>query len=127
MTLRITANDQQLVRRTAFLFVGNNQYEIAGFNLGARSCIDRGTLGLYLTHRTGRLRLIGLALHALFARVDQAKDFDSFCVLEATIEARRPRLLVSRDGEVEWIETPLRYCTRPQALRVLVPHDDASA
>ncbi len=128
MTLRITMDeDQQLVRRTAFLFVGNNQYEIAGFNLGARSCIDRGNLGLYLTHRTGRLRLVWLALHALFARVDQAKDFDAFCVQEATIESRRPRLLVSRDGEVEWTETPLHYRTRPHALRVLVPREDASA
>jgi diacylglycerol kinase family enzyme len=127
MTLRITIDDQQLVRRTAFLFVGNNEYEIAGFNLGARSCINRGNLGLYLTHRTGRLRLFWLALQAFFGRVDQAQDFDSFCVREATIESRRPRLLVSRDGEVEWMETPLHYRTRPQALRVLVPHEDASA
>lgn len=127
LSLRITIEGQRLVRRTAFLFVGNNQYQIAGFNLGARSCIDRGNLGLYLTHRTGRLRLFWLALHALFGRVDQAKDFDSFCVQEATIESRRPRLLVSRDGEVEWMETPLHYRTRPQALRVLVPHEDAAA
>ena len=29
--LRITMGDEQLVRRTAFLFIGNNSYEIAGF------------------------------------------------------------------------------------------------
>lgn len=128
LNLRITLEDKQLERRTAFLFIGNNEYEIAGFNLGARSCIDRGNLGLYLTHRTGRLRLLWLALHALFGRVNQAKDFDSFCVREATIESRKPRLLVSRDGEVEWLESPLRYRIRPGALRVLVPPaDDPSA
>jgi diacylglycerol kinase family enzyme len=126
LNLGVTIDDQQLVRKTAFLFVGNNEYQIAGFNLGARSCIDRGNLGLYLTHRTGRWGLFRLALHALFGRVDQAKDFDAFCVREATIESRRPRLLVARDGEVEWIETPLHYRTRPNALRVRVPHSDAA-
>jgi diacylglycerol kinase family enzyme len=127
LSLRVTLNDQQLVRKTAFLFVGNNEYEIAGFNLGARSCLDRGNLGLYLTHRTGRWGLFRLALHALFGRVDQAKDFDAFCVEEATIESRRPRLLVARDGEVEWVETPLYYRTRRNALRVRVPAADAEA
>ncbi|MFN2475680.1 MAG: diacylglycerol kinase family protein [Chthoniobacterales bacterium] len=127
LSLRITADDKQMVRRTAFVFIGNNEYEIAGFSLGERRCVNRGNLGLYLTHRTGRFRMFWLALHALFGRVDQAADFDSFCVQEATIESQRPRLLVSRDGEVEWMETPLRYRTRPQALRVLVPRDETSA
>lgn len=125
LDLRIMFAGKELARRTAFLFVGNNQYQIAGFNLGARSCMNGGNLGLYLTHRTGRFGLIRLALHALFRRVDQAEDFDAYCVEEARIASRRPRLLVSRDGEVDWMETPLHYRTRRRALRVMVPQEDA--
>ena len=125
MNLRISTDEQQLVRKTAFLFVGNNEYEIAGFNLGARSCVNAGNLGLYLTHRTGRLGLFRLGLHALFGRVNQAKDFDAFCVQEAHIESSSPRLLVARDGEVEWMDTPLHYRIRRAALQVLVPRDGA--
>ncbi|MEP6937012.1 MAG: diacylglycerol kinase family protein [Chthoniobacterales bacterium] len=121
LDLRITLEGKQLVPRTAFLFVGNNEYQIAGFNLGARRCINAGKLGLYLTHRSGRLGLLRLGLHALFGRVDQAEDFDAFCVKEATIEARKPRLLVATDGEVDWLETPLHYRVRPRALRVMIP------
>ena len=121
LNLRITLEGKQLVRRTAFLFVGNNEYQIAGFNMGGRTCIDRGNLGLYLTHRTGRLGLFRLGLRALFGRVEQAEDFDAFCVQEATIEARRPRLLVATDGEVTSLSTPLYYRIRPRALRVMVP------
>jgi diacylglycerol kinase family enzyme len=121
LDLRITLEGKQLVRRTAFLFVGNNEYQINGFNLGGRKCIDRGNLGLYLTHRTGRFGLFRLGFHALFGRVEQAEDFDAFCVQEATIEARRPRLLVATDGEVTSLETPLYYRVRPRALRVMVP------
>ena len=122
LDLRITIEGRQIFRRTAFLFVGNNEYEIAGFNLGSRTCINSGKLGLYLSHRTGRFGLFRLAFHALFGRVDQEKDFDVFCVTEARIETRKSRLLVALDGEVERMETPLQYRIRPAGLNVLVPH-----
>ena len=127
MDLRISVEGKQLARRTAFLFVGNNEYQIAGFSLGARQSIDRGNLGLYLTHRTGRFGLFRLGLHALFGRVDQAKDFEAFCVKEARIETRKRRLLVACDGEVEWMATPLHYRSRHDALRVLVPQEEDAA
>ncbi len=121
LNLNITIEDKQLARRTAFLFVGNNEYEMTGFNLGGRTCINAGKLGLYLTHRTGRFGLFRLAFRVLIGRLEQAEDFETFCVEEATIEARTPSLLVATDGEVTRMETPLRYRVRPRALRVLVP------
>ncbi|CAN5555564.1 diacylglycerol kinase family protein [soil metagenome] len=122
LNLRLKMAEQQLERRTAFVFVGNNEYQMTGFNLGGRSRLDAGKLGLYLTHRTGRLGLFRLAFHALRGRLKQAEDFDSFAVEEATIETRHARLLVATDGEVAMMETPLHYRVRPRALRVLVPH-----
>jgi diacylglycerol kinase family enzyme len=121
LDLRIAFEGREIFRRTAFLFVGNNEYQIAGFNLGSRACVDGGRLGLYLSHRTGRLGIFRLAFHALFGRVDQAEDFDVFCVTEARIESRKRRLLVACDGEVERMEAPLHYRIKPAALRVLVP------
>lgn len=123
LDLRVEFEGQQLARKTAFLFVGNNEYEIAGFKLGSRARLDAGRLGLYLSHGTGRFGLIRLALHALFGRVNQAKDFEAFCVTEARIETSHRRLLVARDGEVERMETPLHYRIRPGALHVLVPRE----
>jgi YegS/Rv2252/BmrU family lipid kinase len=127
LDLGVAFEGKQLERKTAFLFVGNNEYEIAGFKLGSRACLNAGRLGLYLSHGTGRLGLFRLALHALFGRVDQAKDFESFCVTEARIETSHRRLLVARDGEVEWMDTPLQYRIRPRALRVLLPGEKVSA
>lgn len=124
MDLRIALEGKEITRRTAFLFVGNNTYEIAGFNLGSRACVTAGNLGLYVSRGTGRFGLFRLAFHALFGRVDQAKDFDVFCVTEAHIETHKRSLLVARDGEVEWMESPLKYRIRPGALRVLVPAEN---
>ena len=125
LDLRIAFEGREIFRRTAFLFVGNNEYEIAGFNLGSRARVNGATLGLYLTHRTGRLGLFRLAFHALFGRVDQANDFDVFSVSEARVETRHRRLLVALDGEVERMATPLHYRIKPAALRVLVPKKEA--
>ena len=127
LNLRITVGDQQLNRQTAFLFIGNNEYQMSGFNLGSRACLNAGKLGLYLTHRTGRLGLFRLALRALLGRLEQAADFDAFCVTEATIETRHARVLVATDGEVNWMDAPLHYRVRPAALRVLVPRPKNAA
>jgi diacylglycerol kinase family enzyme len=127
LDLRIAFEGRQIVRRTAFLFVGNNEYKIAGFELGSRGCVNGGNLGLYLSQGTGRFGLFRLAFHALFGRVDQAKDFDVFCVTEARIETRKRRLLVACDGEVARMDTPLHYRIRPAALQVLVPPTEAAA
>lgn len=121
LRLRIGVEGRELDRKTAFLFVGNNEYLMSGFQIGGRSGLNSGKLWLYLTHRTGRFGLIRLALRALFGRLSQAKDFDAFCVDEAVIETRHKRLLVATDGEVTSMEPPLRYCSRPGALHVIVP------
>ena len=121
LRLRICIEGQELDRKTAFLFVGNNEYVMSGFGIGGRSHLNSGKLGLYLTHRAGRFGLLRLALRALFGRLSQAKDFDAFAVEEATIESRRTRLLVAMDGEITYMQPPLCYQSRPGALRVIVP------
>jgi diacylglycerol kinase family enzyme len=121
--LRVCVEDRELDRKTAFVFVGNNEYHMAGFRIGGRTHLDRGKLGLYLTHRTGRFGLFRLALHALVGRLNQANDFDAFYVEEASIESRRKHLLLAIDGEVTRMEPPPHYRSRPGALRVIVPTD----
>jgi diacylglycerol kinase family enzyme len=121
LNIKLKVEDEELRRKTPFVFVGNNEYEMESFNIGGRTCLDAGNLSLYILHRTGRMGLVRLALTSLFGRLRQARDFDAFCTGEATIETRRPRVLVAFDGEVEMMDSPLRYSIRPGALRVLVP------
>jgi diacylglycerol kinase family enzyme len=90
-------------------------------NVGLRSNLDRGVLSIYITHRTSRLRLISLALRALFGRLRNDKDFLALSSNEVKIETARKRVRVALDGEVELMETPLQYQIRRRALRVIVP------
>jgi diacylglycerol kinase family enzyme len=121
LDVRIVVAGKKLKRKTAFLFVGNNEYEITGFRIGARSRLNSGMLGLYLTHRVGRWGLVRLAVRALLGHLSQEKDFEAYSVKEALIETRHRRLLVAADGEVMRMESPLHYRSRPRALRVIVP------
>jgi len=108
-------------RRTPFVFVGNNVYEMQGFNIGRRARLDAGVLSVYLTQRTDRRRLLGLALRALAGRLKQARDFEATTAARLRIESRHTRLLVSTDGEVASFDLPLEYRVRPGALRVVAP------
>ena len=121
MNVRLSTNDQELIRRTPFVFIGNNEYQMDGFNIGVRGCLYAGQLSLYVPHRTGRLGLPRLALRALFGRLREAKDFDALCTKSISIETHRKRLHVAIDGEVTLMDTPLHYRVRPGALRVIVP------
>jgi diacylglycerol kinase family enzyme len=124
LTVRLSTDKEEMLRRTPFIFVGNNEYEMESFNVGARSCLDAGQLSLYTTHRTGRLGLLRFAVRALFGGLRDEKDFDAVCTKEVFVETRRNRLRVATDGEVTIMNTPLHYRVRPKALRVLVPHPE---
>jgi diacylglycerol kinase family enzyme len=119
--VRLIVNGQTTIRRTPFVFVGNNEYIIEGLRMGTRKRLDSGHLFLYIAQLESRERLIWLALIALFGRLRTAKDFEVLQVDEFWIDTRRRRLRIALDGELALVHSPLHYCIRPGALRVMVP------
>src|SRR5471032_795389 len=119
--VRLTINGVEHARRTPFVFIGNNDYQMQGFRIGARERLDGGALSLYVAQRPTRLGLLRLAWHALRGHLAQARDFDVMSGAEFTIETRHHRLHVATYGEVNIMQPPLRYRSRPAALTVLVP------
>jgi len=121
LRVRLVVDGDERVRRTPFVFIGNNEYRMDGFAIGERRDLDRGRLSLYVAQRPGRLKLLMLALRALTGRLRQARDFDAMGATEIVIESRRKRLHVSADGEVTTMTPPLHYRIRPRALAVMLP------
>ena len=119
--IRLETNNEKITSRTPFIFFGNNEYEMEGFQIGARKSLQRGCLCVYMTLRTGRLGLFRLALRALLGRSRKEKDFISLVTNEAWVESKRKRLHVALDGEVVAMKTPLHYQILPSALQVIVP------
>ena len=121
LRVRLLLDGKELLRNTPFVFIGNNQYEMEGLNIGGRQRLDGGELSLFVANRAGRLDLLRLAFLAVFGLLDEASDLDVLTSKQFCIETRRSQASVSTDGEVYKMNTPLNYLIRPGALRVIVP------
>jgi diacylglycerol kinase family enzyme len=119
--LRLELEDRVHDCRAPFVFVGNNDYALEGFEIGTRARLDAGMLKVYTTRRCTAGGLLGLALRAIFGRLRQADDFMESTVRSLRVESRRRMLLVAIDGEVRVMEAPLEFRIRPRSLQVVVP------
>jgi len=121
LTARLSVDGREHVRRTPFVFIGNNPYDMDRLVIGRRNALEQGVLSLYMARREGPLSLIALALRALTGRLRQAADFESYTARTLRVETPRGRELVSLDGEVQTMDMPLVCRIVPQALLVVVP------
>jgi diacylglycerol kinase family enzyme len=121
LDLRLQLSDGARECAAPFVFIGNNDYELEGFNIGRRARLDGGSLSVYTTRRCGAAGLLGLALRALLGRLRQADDFIESPVERLRIVSRKRELLVATDGEVRRMATPLELRVLPRALQVVVP------
>jgi diacylglycerol kinase family enzyme len=121
LDLRLEVEGRALECRAPFVFIGNNDYDLEGFNIGTRARLDCGLLNVYTTRRCSSGGLIGLAFRALFGRLRQADDFLETAARSLRVASRHRQLLVATDGEVNKMETPLEFSIEPGCLRVIVP------
>jgi len=119
-TVRVEAQGRRIQRKTPFVFVGNNEYEIQGLEIGKRSSVSAGRLFVYVAAPVTRAGLIWMAVTALFGHLDRTRSLEMFGVEEAWIDTRHKHVRVSTDGEVTLMRSPLHYRLLPGALKVVV-------
>ncbi len=120
----ITVDGKEFLRKTPFVFVGNNEYEIDIYNIGSRIELDTGKLGVYFLHRGGRWGVAVMVIRTIFGRLEQWRDFEIVSTDSVSIRTRRKRVHVAFDGEVEVMNSPLNYRSIPVALKVIVPRPE---
>jgi diacylglycerol kinase family enzyme len=122
--VRIELDGKSFLRKTPFVFVGNNEYEMELYNIGRRPRLDGGKLSIYFLHRGGRWGIVLLLLHTFTGHLRQWLDFEEVMTESVSIQTRRKRLPVAFDGEVDLLSTPLEYEIVPNALEVIVPRKE---
>jgi diacylglycerol kinase family enzyme len=121
LVVRLAAEDAGARAHTAFLFVGNNDYDTDGLDLGARATLDAGQLVAYFAPRVHARDLPKLFALALAGRAKE-HALESFAATEVHVHTPgRHRLRIAIDGEVTVMAGPLRFRIRPRSLRVIVP------
>lgn len=121
LVVRVSVDGRELHLKAPIVFVGNNQYELAGVGLPTRTRLDAGRLCLYIPHPEGELRLLWFAVRAWLGTLRLGNDFDGLLTEAVSIHSRQRLLRISIDGEVDQMATPLHFRIRPRALRVAVP------
>jgi diacylglycerol kinase family enzyme len=117
--LEIAAPGNRHRVRTACVFVGNNPYEVGLAAFGSRIRLDRGELDIHVIRQQSRLGLLLLPFKVALGMANRERDVQVLRSTELEIVTRRRRALaVSLDGEVIRMASPLRYRSRPSALRV---------
>lgn len=119
--LQIDVDGESWDRRTPFVFIGNNTYEVGPRGVGARTQLAEGVLCCYVARAETRRRFFRLAIGAALRGATAARDLEVANAPEVTIDAHGHRVLVAVDGEIDAMRGPLRYKSRPSALKVRVP------
>ena len=119
--LRMATAERTWEGFTPFVFVGNNEYTMERSRIGSRGRLDTGRLWVCTTFESTRVGFLKLAAEAWLGRATRNPDFHALATTELWVDSKRPRLFVSLDGEVEQLQTPLRYGIHHRALEVIVP------
>lgn len=117
--LQLDVDGKTVSRRTPFVFIGNNAYQLEGLELGKRDRLDGAKLSLCIPRHGGRLGLLRLAMDALLRRLRRGQDLDAILLEEFRVASHHGRLEVAIDGELAWMDVPLHYRIRPRTLGVL--------
>jgi undecaprenyl-diphosphatase len=103
------------------VFVGNGTYGIGLLDLADRESLNDGLLDVRVVRADrplSRLRIVGALLLGRLAASPLVLRWQTAATV---VNLNRGRVEVALDGEVETLETPLRYRCLSGQLRVLVP------
>jgi diacylglycerol kinase family enzyme len=126
LTVRLSVDDQELVRRTPFIFVGNSEYEVAGTQIGRRTTMTDGRLSLYMAPRFGRGDALLLPVRVLLKTLERHERFEALQAASIVIDTPRRRVSVALDGEIRMLEAPLEFSVRAGALTTILPRPGAT-
>ena len=120
ISIMLDIDGKRMVRKTSFIFVGNNRYKLEGLNVGSRTMLTGGRLSLWVSQNTTSIGLLLLGIRMLFGKTREDRDFSAFYPSEIEVTTKEKDTLVSLDGEVAQMTSPLRYSIVPNSLSVLV-------
>ncbi|MAY73332.1 MAG: hypothetical protein CMJ31_01145 [Phycisphaerae bacterium] len=98
-----------------------NELADAGFLEYRRERLDAGRLGVYVAAHRGPLARARALLSLMRGKLRHDREVASASCERLSVDTRRRSMLVSNDGEVLRLRTPLEYGIKRKALRALVP------
>ena len=117
---RLTVAGETFTVATPLLVVTNNAWRQGPPPL-SRPALDQGLLEVHVARCNSRLSLLWLAFNALLGRWRVGRLLETYQAETVRVISRKRRTMVSLDGEVTVLHSPLVFRARPKALKVLMP------
>lgn len=121
LRVQLLLPERAMPLRTPFIVVANNRYAGRVLDYSLRPQLDDGRLWIYTTRARGRLAILRMMLQSIVHELDAPDDLDKQAVTAADFTAETARTAIALDGELVNVRWPLRFRSRPGALRVLAP------
>ena len=116
--------------RTPSLFVGNNPLQLEQVGLKEADDVQRRRLAAVIVRPVGTMRLLSLAARGMLGQLGEDENVLDFSFRSMSVQplagAHARRIKVAVDGEIVWLEAPLRFTVAPQPLLLMVPAEDAA-
>ena len=121
MRLAVAVDGERIKLKTASLIIANNPFIEKLGGLPHSDVPDRGKLALYAARTRDWRELLAMSAQASLGKWESNSRLDFLEGAEISIAAEPKRLRVSIDGELDYLQTPLRAKIVPNALCVLCP------
>jgi diacylglycerol kinase family enzyme len=110
--------------RTASVFLGNNRVQLTrlGIQEYVVQQVGEGRIACLLVPPMPWWAKLRMMAAAAIGKIGDERQVQSFPMRSLTVSARNARRLkVATDGEVQWMELPLRFTVAPRPLQVMLP------
>lgn len=110
--------------RTASVFLGNNKVQLkrVGVQDYVVQQVGEGRMACLLVPAMGAWHKLRMMAAAGFGKLAEQRQVQSFPLRTLTLGSPNARRLkVATDGEVQWMELPVRFTVAPRPLRVMLP------
>ena len=118
--LSLTVDGYEQPCRSPFVFIGNNEYNLAFPKIGARESLEKGRLWICAAEEANVVGFAWRGLRALFG----AKNASLIRTQQAPrieVNSKARKLWVAFDGEVRAVAPPIHYAIVRRALIVYAP------
>ncbi|SHE88229.1 Diacylglycerol kinase family enzyme [Loktanella atrilutea] len=123
LTMTITVDGKTQTVRAPMAFIASSAYQLEQYEFEGADDVRNGKLALILAPHSNRLQLLWKSVKILFGGIHRGDDYILHAGEEITIDTKRGRTLIARDGENERMSGPYRFHVRRDAIRVMVPKD----
>ena len=121
MRLTLRCNGRRYKVRSPSVTITVNPLDDQSGRLFGRSCLDGGTLSVYIVHQNTPWRLVRVLLQALIPGLSSHGGITVLHTDKLEIHSHRTALRTLVDGEMRLLTPPLRYRVLPKALSVASP------